>query len=207
MFHQTVPHPMVPLKMDPGAAESLLNVFKDYNEFKELKPFELNVRPYIPEDYAKKLDINPITQFALYKCMQDACLFACNSENVWKIHMKEHINLYDALTDHQLLDDYNRSDFLKFRECSYCGSEPSMNHQVCRHMEMEHRRNAFQCAHCFYRTIEMDNMVLHMEEYHSDLECEILVYDLQREFLQSDIDDLNSGCLQYINKIKCDLGK
>lgn len=201
-----VPIPTTNLKKDPETREMLLNVFKDYEKFKKFNRFEVNVRPYISGDYAKKLDINPITQFALYKCMHDTCLFACNSENDWKIHMEQHHNLIDALTDFNLLNKDNRQQLLKFRECSYCGSEPHTGHQVCRHMEMEHRRNIFQCAHCYYRAIEIDHIIWHMEECHADSDREILLCGLQHEFQQEDEDALQNGCQQYITKIKCNLG-
>lgn len=197
--------------MDPGAVDLLLKANEGYKNFKKMKPYTVTVRPWFLDDYAKKLNINVITQFALYKCMHGVCLFACDSEENWKIHMEQHLNLIDVLAEKKLLKREYRAELVKFRECAYCGSEPNEKtplrmDAVCRHMEMEHRRNTFQCAHCYYRTIEIDNMILHMEKYHRDSDREILLYGVNREFQDSDKDELEQ-CHQKIARIRCNLGK
>lgn len=207
----TVPNSTSKLKMDPDVADILLKANDGYKNFKKLNQYTITVRPWFLHDYAKKLNINDITQFALYKCMHDVCLFACDSQENWKIHMEQHLNLIDVLAAEKKLKREYRAELVKFRECSYCGREPNEKcpriDEVCRHMEMEHRRNAFQCSHCFYRAMEMDNMVLHMEKYHGDSDREILLYDVQhRKFEDSDKDELNQ-CHQKITKITCNLGK
>lgn len=201
------------LKADPDAVELLLGAYKS---FKEMNGFNIIVRPYILGDYARKPDINMITQFALYKCMQDACLFACDSKKNWIIHMEQHSNLIDLLkVELKKKPDY-KNELLKFCECPYCGYEPNRRKDVkcrlldavCRHMEMEHLRNTIQCAHCFYRTNEMDNIIFHMERYHSNCDRKILLYGKQdgidREFQDSDLEELKQ-CDQHINRIICNL--
>lgn len=223
IFWKTVPKPIIDanaacsaLKMDPDAEEILLNVNEEYKALMKLRksnhsPYNVGVRPWFLEDYAKKRDINVITQFALFKCMHEWCMFATDTEKKWEIHMGEHIKLMDVLTNNGQLDNDYRAELIKFRECSYCGSEPHTKkyaaYQVCRHMDMEHRRNTIQCAYCFYRTIEMDNIVIHMETYHPNVGYDILLYDLHREFSQKDEEILRDGREQYITKIKCGLGK
>lgn len=214
------PNAIVKIKSDPDAApydpETLLKVHEQYKIMKKWIPYIENVRPWFLEDYAKKPEINVITQFALYKCMHDVCLFACDSEENWKAHMDEHLNLIDFLGTKSLLDRNYRTELTKFRECPYCGSESNCGNatnnkkrfdQVCRHMEMEHRRNTMQCAYCFFRTIEMDHMVWHMEKYHATCALEILLYGIHRDFQDSDLEILNEGCSQYITEIKCNLGE
>lgn len=143
--------------------------------------------------------------------MHEWCSYATDLEKSWEIHMGRHISLMDVLSKNELMNNDYRAELIKFRECSYCGSEPHRKrhaaYQVCRHMDMEHRRNTFQCAVCFYRTIEMDNMVSHMETYHPNAEREILLYEVRREFQQKDEEILRDGCEQYISKMKCGLGE
>lgn len=180
---------------------------KKWNE----SAYTVDVRPWIIEDYAKKRNINTMSQYALYKCMHQWCIYATNSEQDWNNHMQRHIELMDALSKNDLINNNNRSELIKFRECPYCGSEAQDKkhsaHQVCHHMDMHHLRNTIQCAFCFYRTIETDNIVLHMKTYHSDAGREILIYDVHREFQQKDEEILRDGCDQYITKIKCGQGK
>lgn len=204
------------LKDDPDAREMLANVNDEYEKLKKLhklnkSSYTVCVRPWFDEDYAKKRDINIITQFALYKCMHDWCIFATDSEKHWEIHMGRHISLMDVLSEKELMKPCHRAELIKFRECSYCRSEPHTKrhaaYQVCRHMDMEHRRNSFQCAFCFYRTIETDNIIIHMEAHHSNADREILLYDVHREFQQKDEEILRGGCEQYITKIECGQGK
>lgn len=226
LSHQTVasermnPNAIMKIKSDPDAAQYdpdiLLKVHEQYNIMKKWIPYTESVRPWFLEDYAKKPNINVITQFALYKCMHDVCLFACDSEENWKAHMDEHLNLIDLLATKNLLNRNYRAELTKFRECPYCGSESNCGNatnnkkrfdQVCRHIEMEHRRNTMQCAYCFFRTIEMDHMVWHMEKYHATCDREILLYGIHRDFQDSDLEILNEGCSQYITEIKCNLGE
>lgn len=186
---------------DPSAEEILLN---EYKELEKISAYGVNVRPWFSNDYAKKCDINTITQFALYKCLHHWCIYATDSEKKWKIHMGEHTHLLDALSNKELIGKDYLVKLAKFRECPYCGDAL---HVEDRHMEVKHRRNTFQCAYCFYRTIETDNMVLHVETYHPNAGREILLYDIYREFHQEDEVILRNGCEQYITKIKCGLGK
>lgn len=203
---------MLRLKADPGAREVLLAAHRAYKSFKTMNAFKIIVRPYILEDYARKLDINMITQFALYKCMHDACLFACDSEEKWIAHMEQHSSLIDLLGEELKRRPNYKNELLKFGECPYCGYEPNRRKDVkcrlldavCRHMAMEHIRNTIQCAHCYYRTNEMDNIIFHMERYHPSCDRKILLCGIHREFQDSDLEELKQ-CDQHIVRIKCNL--
>lgn len=193
----------------------LVKVSQEYKDFeRKFNRAFFSVRPWILEDYAKKLDINMITQFALYKCMYGMCSFACDSEENWQIHMDQHINLMDAINDEKMLTNEYRAELIKFRECAYCGNEPHTRQEkltattnaVRRHMEMEHRRSTLQCASCFYRSIEMDSMVYHMEKFHPGSK-DILLYGTSREFQDDDVHDFEGCQEQNIKRIKCNLGE
>lgn len=202
------------IKADPDAVELLLAAHRAYKSFKEMNPFKIVVRPYILEDYARKLDIDLITQFALYKCMHDACLFACDSEENWIMHMEQHSNLIDLLGDELKRKPKYKEELLKFCECPYCGYEPSRRKEVvcrsldavCRHMDMEHQRNTIQCAHCYYRTNEMDNIIIHMERYHPNCKRQVLLCGIHREFQDEDLEELKYSD-QHITRVKCNLCK
>lgn len=136
-------------------------------------------------DYAVKRNIHLLTQFALYKCMFSNCVFSTGDEDVWKVHMTEHMKFIDCALTNEII----KNQHMKFRDCPYCGIGLKSNLGVIQHIEEEHRRSIFQCMHCFYRTIEMDNMVLHYEEFHACQRLELLVCDGKREFEDRDMDN------------------
>lgn len=192
------------LKFDPEEAEKLVKVAESYNRIEEYKTV---VRPWIHRDYARKPSINLLTQFALYKCMHGKCVFSTDSTELWNNHMQAHIELMDALAKKK--NNFGRADrneLKKFRECCYCTRESKANHEALRHMDEEHRRSIFQCAHCFYRCIEMDNMVLHNEAHHPNQSKEILLCGNEREFEQKDESVLKEGP-EYVTRIKCGQGE
>lgn len=166
------------------------------------------VRPWIEGDYGQKPCINTMTQFALYKCMHEKCIFATNSMEHWFIHMKVHLQVIDYFTKENMLEKSTRSNLIKFRECAYCGYEAKANHDVIRHSEEEHHRSIFQCALCFYRTIEMDNMTMHMESFHSaSVQNEVYLCGDTREFNQQDEEILDQDLETNVMKIQCGQGK
>lgn len=121
--------------------------------------------------------------------------------------MKVHFQLIDYFKDKQILDKSIRDKLIKFRDCPYCSYEARANHDMIRHMEEEHRRSIFQCAVCYYRTIEIDNMVLHMKNYHpaSDRN-EIYLCGKTREFEQQDDEILDQDVEINVKKIQCGQG-
>lgn len=166
------------------------------------------IRPWIDYDYGRKLHTDQISQFALYKCMHELCIFATNSIQKWFIHMGIHLQLIAYFQSKGYLNTWTRSRLIKFRECGYCGYEAKADHEVIRHMEEEHRRSIFQCALCFYRTIEMDNMVVHMRKFHATSgRTEILLCGETREFEQQDDELLEQDCETHVDKIRCGQGK
>lgn len=74
-------------------------------------------------------------------------------------------------------------------------------------MEEDHRRCIFQCAFCFFRTIEMDNVIVHMEKYHSDKKKVVLLCGESREFLEQDEEILQQDCENFVTKIRCGQGE
>lgn len=167
------------------------------------------VRPWIEDDYGRKPAINVITQFALYKCMHEQCIFATNKLEQWLVHMTVHIQLIDFFKKQEVLDKSTRSRLIKFRECSYCGYEAKANHDVVRHLEEEHHRSIFQCSLCFYRTIEYDNMMLHMNTYHpaNGGQQEVYLCGDTLEFNQQDDETLDQDVENNVEKMKCGQGK
>lgn len=192
------------VKCDPEEAEKLLKIAASYAQMDE---YTTIVRPWIFGDYARKPSINLHTQFALYKCMHGKCIFSTDSKELWVDHMQVHIKMIDSFTvKHHRFTKADRNEQKKFRECCYCVRESKTNHEVIRHMEEEHRRCIFQCAHCFYRCIEMDCILIHYETYHPNQSKEILLCGDKRDFEQKD-EELLEESYQYVKKIKCGQGK
>lgn len=205
--------PKVPIikKMDIGEDEKkkLANVIQCYAK---MNGYSITVRPWIEEDYARKPSINLFTQFALYKCMHEHCIFATDDEEKWNKHMDKHINVINVFASmmkvqNETLVRQTRKELVKFRGCPYCNEEFNSNHSHHEHMEEVHRRSIFQCAYCFYRTIEMDNIVLHYEKYHTNERFEVLMYGEIREYGQGDEESHRALCNQNVHKIRCAQGK
>lgn len=165
------------------------------------------VRPWIEGDYARSV-IDAISQFAFYKCMHEDCIYATNSMENWFVHMKMHLQVLDYFQKHNALRKCHREKIIKFRECPYCGYEAKTNQDIIIHMEEEHRRAIFQCSLCFYRTIEIDNLILHMNSYHTASgRKDIYVCGDQRQFEQQDEDILEQDIESNVAKIVCGQGK
>lgn len=139
--------------------------------------------------------------------MHPKCLYATDNPQNWEIHMAKHIDMIDVLDKRLNMDKEIRSTHIKYRECPYCQYEAKANFQTIAHMEQTHCRSAFQCEHCFYRSIEMDNMISHYEMHHKDKSRKILLCNDEVEFQQSDEEQLKSYCDQNVEKIKCGQGK
>lgn len=199
-------------KLDIGEDEqhNLMDVIR--HRYAKMNGYKIAVRPWIYGDYAKKPSINLFTQFALYKCMHEHCIFATDDKEKWNKHMDQHLNVIEVCASMMKIQNKPlfrtmRNELIKFRGCPYCGEEFKSNHSHHEHMEEVHRRSIFQCAHCFYRTIEMDNIVLHYEKYHTNERCEVLMYGDIREYGEGDDESHDTLCDQNVPKIKCSQGK
>lgn len=205
------------IKVDQANEQTLQMIESTYES---TDSYNIIVRPWFPHDYAKKPNINMISQFALYKCMYEQCIFATNSEQHWKAHTDMHcqyIEYFKKKINEKMQIGLNRTlreRLIKFRECPYCDFQAKADTQFVNHMNEEHRKSIFQCGHCFYRSIEMDNMVLHNQEHHLNVtdpslpgRNEILVCCEKREFDQHNEEVLGELSDQYVQKIKCGQGK
>lgn len=187
-------------KIDEQEAQTLFSVV-DY--YQKIEASDYMVRPWINGDYVTKPSMCLITQFALYKCMHASCVFSTDSSDIWKAHMNDHIKLIDVFDKHALLNNEVRDHQIKFRDCPYCPTQLGSNPECLSHIEDEHRNSIFQCAFCFYRTIEMDNMKLHYNQFHdSENDPKVLLTDFHRDFSQKDEETLAEGD-QYTDEIDC----
>lgn len=188
-----------PFKLDPDE-KSILKGVSDF--YRQTNDHCIAVRPWIVGDETKKPSMSLITQFALFKCMHPNCIFSTDLEDKWTEHMIDHIKLMDVFQQNNWLTTRIRENQIKFRECPYCPVEFGSNCEVTSHIEEEHRRSILQCAYCFYRTIEMDNIVLHYAQFHDDKNAEILLTADWRAFEDRDNELLIEG-IQYFREIEC----
>lgn len=189
-----------PIKMDRNEEQNFLDMADHY---KQVSLYDYHVRPWIDADYANKAIRSIITQFALFKCMHDKCNFATNSDELWSLHMVEHLKLIDILQKNKMLTNEIRSEQNKFRECPYCIIDRHRDYHVTAHIETEHRRSIFQCSFCYYRSIEIENIFLHYNEFHANEPKEILLCGEQREFEHDNGNDILWEGEQYIEQFKC----
>lgn len=192
-------------KISPQEEQNLLNIHNNYD--RNASEFTVAVRPWMEEDYAKKPVVHLLSQFALYKCMHQQCAFATNDDTKWKQHIEKHFDLLDVLTVNNFITKEIRERHNSFRECPYCGKFSKSNYEFNIHIDESHRSSAFQCYHCFYRTNEMDNIVIHYEKFHNDKSRMVLLCNERREVEDKDYDLLENYCGQNIKKFACGQGK
>lgn len=161
------------------------------------------IRPWIKDDTARKSRIHVITQFTFYKCMLAMCHFGTNSSKLFRKHMEMHEQVIKHFENYNLLGDGMRLEkLLTFRECPYCRHKSESNEQLLEHMENVHSASILQCAHCFYRSIEVDYMILHRNVHHPNSTEAILLCGKKREFQSRDKDILRNAA-QNVRKISC----
>lgn len=178
---------------------------KTSNEYNEIDSTNLTAaRPWIKDNCIRMVLIDPTSQFAFYKCMVEECYYATNSSELFQQHMEAHDQEIDYYT--RLLDYETRENLIGFRECAYCGLKAEANAQLIEHMKNVHRRCIYQCPHCFYRCIEIDIMLLHLETYHPASNAAILLCGQEREFQQHD-DDILKNADEKVVKIRCGQGQ
>lgn len=149
---------------------------------------------------------NTIRQFALYKCMHETCLFVTNSRESFQQHMEIHTQFNDCIKQENVLDNSKHDKLIKFRNCAYCDFKSTANQQLIEHIEDVHGRCIFQSTQCFYRTIEIDNMLLHQKTYHPTNENAILLCGDTCEFQPYDGKILENRD-QNAMKIRCGQGE
>lgn len=202
------PPPLELWKIDAAEEQSLLNIHSDYDRITDV--FKINVRPWMEGDYAKKPILTLYTQFSQYKCMHMKCIFATDDEEQWKKHMMKHLDIIDVLTKHGMIKKDEGRMHIGFRECAYCYAEAQSNLGFCQHMDITHRTSAYQCIHCFYRTNEMDNIVLHYETFHNDKSPEefgrVLLCNEQQEIEDKDYDLIANDCGKNVKTFICGQG-
>lgn len=134
-----------------------------------------NVKPWIKNDvnaqpeeanWSTKQRLHIQTQYALFKCMHPSCIFATNDGAKMRIHIESHMDLVGALSQEHELEDKNgaREKHNRCRACPYCVLYKRID--TVQHIEDNHKQSCFQCAHCYYRTIEIVNIFTHNEKYH-----------------------------------------
>lgn len=190
-----------PIKLELNEVRELFSVADHYKKFDDLNGY--HVRPWIDDDHAKKPMMSIITQFALFKCMHDKCIFSTDSEEQWSAHIIDHLKLIDTLQVKNMLTNEIRMEQNKYRECPYCIINRHKDHQITAHIETEHRRSIFQCVFCYYRTIEIENIVSHHNEFHANEPKEVLLCGEQREFEHDNGKEILWEGEQYMEKFKC----
>ncbi|XP_055299346.1 uncharacterized protein LOC129566958 [Sitodiplosis mosellana] len=188
------------IKNDPAEKEHLLAVAEHY---KQSKTYAFKVKQWISEKWTKPT-ISIISQFALFKCMHSQCRFSSSSKEDMESHMEHHLALIDVLQDSAdgTLDKTVRGEQIKFRDCSYCDFNAHSNKEILDHVLVEHEQCIFQCAYCFYRSVEVDNITLHYDVHHAKEEREIYLCGDVREFREQDREMLQED-VGKIPKIQC----
>lgn len=158
----------------PICIESSIEDLLPYRKYFTLPPSEEvkqkwhQVTPWIYEseedNWAIKRNLYAEMQFSLFKCMHPKCIFSTNDGSKFRIHIQSHEALISALDRENELASVVRDIQTRCRECPYCPLNETS--EIVDHIENDHKQSILQCGNCFYRSIELENIVLHTEKYH-----------------------------------------
>lgn len=113
------------------------------------------VKPWIHEDaFAKKEKLGLHMLLALFKCMHPVCSFSTNDP----VNMTSHIEHHQ-----QQVPELEKLVHLK---CCYCESTHDTASILVDHIRNVHGESTFQCANCFYRTVDLNSFAVHCTNYH-----------------------------------------
>lgn len=165
-----------------------------------------NLKPWAKEprftrNVSKKL--SDIFLYARYKCMASQCLFATEDEREMQTHLRHHV-----LFKNFIEKKFNKSVDLHWTECSYCDYKTdTVCTDLINHINNEHATSRLQCPYCYYRTIELHNIVLHLNDFHKQNVKRVLICDAVKPLLLKEklrmLESRRINASEYL----CGLGK
>lgn len=191
------------IKSDPAERERFSAVIELYTQD---TTHSFQVKQWI-DDYWTKPAIRWISQFALFKCMHPQCIFSTDDKDDMAMHLDSHLTFMDILCESSgSLDRKIRDEQKKFRDCCYCDLEANSNNELLEHIVVDHSQSIFQCKYCFYRSTEVDYIMVHYESFHSLEQREIYLCGETREFREEDREMLLTDSKYNMETIKCGQG-
>lgn len=127
---------------------------------------------------------------ALYKCMAIDCIFTTNDPD----SMLQHLNNHETFISEQMASPSNvYSDSDSWLECAYCDNIADSCKLLVDHIRNIHSSSIYQCAYCFYRSVESANVYSHLNHYHTTAEKLIFVCGCTPKPLSEDVPALGAA--------------
>lgn len=164
-----------------------------------------------------------ISLVALFKCMAIDCIFTTSDRSAMLTHLNNHEDFLMQPTNSLL--GYTDSD--SWLECCYCekildSCTLLVDHIVCeialnnnqkkdiqknKHIclflqEQQHSSSIFQCAYCFYRSVDPCNVNSHINSHHKDKHRMVLICGTHPKCLSEEIDILTSKS-KNLKRVQC----
>lgn len=141
---------------------TLASFMKPVDSENPLKPWTkcINTKSHLAEVKLKQ----ECSLVALFKCMAIDCIFTTSDVDKMKEHLENHEESAADSFNAQIADD---SSWL---ECCYCEEVAGSCSLLVKHINEVHKTSIFQCPHCFYRSADQQNVILHTKKYHSNTE-------------------------------------
>ena len=129
---------------------------------------------------------------AKYRCMGSTCSFYTSEKGLYRLHLKRHIH-----------NENNNID--TFLYCSNCIYSTNDIDKLVNHVTIVHRFDRYQCPYCFYRSVEKQSCLTHVEKYHRYnekciMECPIDDTPTNAEKLR---DKLHAYRLKHVAPFRC----
>lgn len=136
----------------------------------------LNIKPWTSNPTTKSTMIaddilSDISLFATFKCMAKNCIFSCESQE----NMEQHLYLHQEYVRDTAASSIVKQEYADFLECSYCELVATSTMDLVAHVKNVHAKSKFQCQHCYYRSVDIHGVTVHMEKYHKAKEKVVLL--------------------------------
>lgn len=200
------------LRLDDSQIQAFLDLYETHKKTaannSKSGQLKINVKPWSIEPYFIRNDskkLSDVVLYGRYKCMATYCVFATNDVTKMRKHLENHVTYMKFLEK-----TYNISpqkDML-WTKCAYCDMtcEPNST-DLINHINQEHGTSMFQCSCCYYRTIELDNIVTHMSEFHKENAKLVLLCEAEKPNLLTEKLKMQQSRKSNMPEYPCGIGK
>lgn len=168
-----------------------------------LKPWLKPNGPKTLTAYARQLQ--PISLYALFKCMSPECSFSNDRDINMLAHLRQHNHQHAAVADEQR--NGQSAGEKPWLECAYCTLLADTPESLVRHTNNVHKSSIFQCPFCFYRSCSAYNVIMHQAAIHAQHVTSVLVCLGKTKALSSELPLIHASRAQYVQPLRCDSGK
>lgn len=126
-------------------------------QFKKISEANPKLRPWLRNELevtqsskVEKMLKSKNCLIATYKCMERSCDFVESCEHLFGLHLVQH----------------EKTKGLGHTKCCYCVEKFEDSKSLISHVKTVHANDVHQCSYCFYRSVDLFNVLTHIEVHH-----------------------------------------